>query len=219
MRRKNKILSFFVVILAVIAVLGLAGTLTKGFTNWGPFQKHNMLFEEGDKILLVVQRTEGSNLFAMNNELTGSYVKATDLGLSDGKTQELIESLYDLQGRSGVKEHLFTIEYSENGYYYLKSYEGKYVAYTTSSNSATLTDDPYELNIIKNEDGTYSIYSVKAPTRKLQMNKSVSSDYFAFYESEQIGNFEIHVVNKVDKIIDNYVATLEPEEDEETPTE
>ena len=33
MRRKNKILSFFVVILAVIAVLGLAGTLTKGFTK------------------------------------------------------------------------------------------------------------------------------------------------------------------------------------------
>ena len=221
MYRKNKLLSFLIVILVVIGLVGLLGTITKGFTHLGPFQKHNMLFNEGDKIILTIQKAEGGSIFVVKPSAEinkNGNIKTTNLEITSLKEVNLITYLYDWEVNNTTSttfyedtmSYVLTMEYSENGYYYLKNYFGNYLSFLTpSSNTACFSEQPYELNIIENEDNSYSIYSVIYPTRQFQLLKSGTSNYCAFYESKQVGNFQVHIVNDVDTILNNYIKDLE----------
>ena len=145
--------------------------------------KWELMFENGAKVVISTIRTSG-NYFAIRSELTTSSTKrlvGTDLGTAD-----LLEVA---KKASADLMNVWTIEYDENAYY-IKSFDGKYIAWS-SGNSAKLSDTMYALMITVNEDGTYVISSVSDSTRKLQFNKDVNYNYFAFYTSEQIGKLLI----------------------------
>lgn len=68
---------------------------------------------------------------------------------------------------------------------YTMDNDGAYLTWT-SGNTASTADDPYSLKINR-ANGVFSIVSAAEPTRKIQYNSG--SGYFAFYTSDQVGNF------------------------------
>lgn len=83
--------------------------------------------------------------------------------------------------------------------YAIKSQGGKYVSYSGSGNSATLTNDPYELKISKLDNGSYDIASVATSGRKLRFNSG--SPRFAFYTSAQADVYMIPFVKSTKPMI------------------
>lgn len=100
----------------------------------------------------------------------------------------------------------WTVEKSGDNYA-IKSKSGKYVSWT-SGNSATLSDNPYELKISKLDNGSYEIVSVADNTRKLRFNSG--SPRFAFYTSAQTDVYMIPYVANTKPIIvvDNDVMEI-----------
>jgi predicted transglutaminase/protease len=159
------------------------------------------LFNNGDKVIIFTKRSSG-NYFIMNSDLGTASTKrfqAIDTGTS---------ILNDVTNQA--ENQVWTIETSGDNYY-LKSFDGKYITWS-SGNSSNLSDEKYALNITY--DGEfYQILSVSDSTRKLQLNNTSGNNYFAFYTSNQAGNLVIQKAQELtdEEKIDIFLNNLEVE--------
>ena len=159
------------------------------------------LFNNGDKVIIFTKRSSG-NYFIMNSDLGTTSTKrfqAIDTGTS---------ILNDVTNQA--ENQVWTIETSGDNYY-LKSFDGKYITWS-SGNSSNLSDEKYALNITY--DGEfYQILSVSDSTRKLQLNNTSGNNYFAFYTSNQAGNLVIQKAQGLtdEEKIDIFLNNLEVE--------
>lgn len=146
------------------------------------------LFESGAQVIIAGVRSSG-NYFFMSSDLgTGSTKRyqASDAGTTDASALT-----------TNKTELIWTIEYSNNNNYLLKASNNQYVTWS-SGNSGNLDATGQELNIVKNENGTYTITLVSDSTRKLQLNSDAKYNYFAFYTSAQVGELQIIVLSSGD---------------------
>lgn len=159
------------------------------------------LFNNGDKVIIFTKRSSG-NYFIMNSDLGTASTKrfqAIDTGTS---------ILNDVTNQA--ENQVWTIETSGDNYY-LKSFDGKYITWS-SGNSSNLSDEKYALNITY--DGEfYQILSVSDSTRKLQLNNTSGNNYFAFYTGNQAGNLVIQKAQELtdEEKIDIFLNNLEVE--------
>ncbi|MBS1362979.1 MAG: hypothetical protein HPY96_01920 [Bacilli bacterium] len=159
------------------------------------------LFNNGDKVIIFTKRSSG-NYFIMNS----------DLGTANTKRFQAIDTgtsiLNDVTNQA--ENQVWTIETSGDNYY-LKSFDGKYITWS-SGNSSNLSDEKYALNITY--DGEfYQILSVSDSTRKLQLNNTSGNNYFAFYTGNQAGNLVIQKAQELtdEEKIDIFLNNLEVE--------
>lgn len=159
------------------------------------------LFNNGDKVIIFTKRSSG-NYFIMNS----------DLGTANTKRFQAIDTgtsiLNDVTNQA--ENQVWTIETSGDNYY-LKSFDGKYITWS-SRNSSNLSDEKYALNITY--DGEfYQILSVSDSTRKLQLNNTSGNNYFAFYTGNQAGNLVIQKAQELtdEEKIDIFLNNLEVE--------
>ena len=147
------------------------------------------LFENGAQVIIAAIRKSGSgNYQFMSSDLGTASTKryqASDAGTTDASALT-----------TNKTELIWTIEYSNNNYL-LKTSNNQYVTWS-SGNSGNLAATGQELNIVKNENGTYTITLVSDSTRKLQLNSTATNNYFAFYASAQVGELQIIVLSSGD---------------------
>lgn len=101
---------------------------------------------------------------------------------------------------------------NNDGTYYIQSVENNYYLDHTSGNSAVLTeniDDAVALTILK-EDEKYSVSYKDSNSEIRNFVKNISSNYFAFYTSEQCGN--VHFIPVSYALIPQIIVSSDTEQ-------
>lgn len=125
-----------------------------------------------------------------------STTSTTYLLRTEGALATAVPATYDTNDQSLI---WIVEKAATEGQYYLKQKStSKYVAWE-SGNSAKLQEAGYALTIVKQDDGSYDVISVKDTTRKLVYNSS--SPRFAFYASTQTAIYLVPVKENTDPML------------------
>ena len=119
------------------------------------------LFNNGDKVIIFTKRSANSNYFMLTGNLNNSRLDAVDTNLTDSSNVKPTDN-----------SHIWTIEI-ENGIYYLKASNGKYIEYPNEKNTINLSDTKYGLKIVYDEiNNYYKITSYELPDWELSLNNN-----------------------------------------------
>lgn len=151
-----------------------------------------------DKDYVIVSR------FAKDGTISGNYVYMTST-LSSTTTKYYIYGTTGISAKDEIDVTNSKVDFPDITDYWTIVAEGdnyaiksktteKYVSWT-SGNSATQSDDPYELKISAVDDipGLYKVSSIADATRFLQYNGNSGQERFAFYTGTQNDIFLIPV--------------------------
>ena len=158
------------------------------------------LFNNGDKVIIFTKRSANSNYFMLTGNLNNSRLDAVDTNLTDSSNVKPTDN-----------SHIWTIEI-ENGIYYLKASNGKYIEYPNEKNTINLSDTKYGLKIVYDEiNNYYKITSYELPDWELSLNNN--SPFFVFYKGTQSGDLVIQKAQELtdEEKIDIFLNNLEVE--------
>ena len=158
------------------------------------------LFNNGDKVIIFTKRSANSNYFMLTGNLNNSRLDAVDTNLTDSSNVKPTDH-----------SHIWTIEI-ENGIYYLKASNGKYIEYPNEKNTINLSDTKYGLKIVYDEiNNYYKITSYELPDWELSLNNN--SPFFVFYKGTQSGDLVIQKAQELtdEEKIDIFLNNLEVE--------